>query len=187
LEAEAITEGSDPQDRLVRAIRETFDTDGDVLLGYALGGYVAAVIDPNLATTPPVGAQLAPLFQKLAALNEQIADVNQRLVLWEIEFFANQDSVFSVRALLRTNPRTYENGIPKTTAAVLDASVLAHMIDAEVLQLDPRARRDCRVRPDPKDSALIRIARYRELDLKGRAFEVTGVVAADGVWTVSLA
>jgi hypothetical protein len=187
LEPEVAHNIVEPQVILRRSIADTFHTAGPVLIEAAAGGYVVAVIDKDLATAAPSGAGLAPLFKRLAEENGKIANPDLRIVLWEIDFYPDEESVYAVPALLRTNPMVRTDGTSALIqASSLDASVAVHALEAEALLIDPRSRSQCRVRPSPEQAPLIRIARYLELDLKGQHFAVSEVSADNGHWLVRL-
>lgn len=186
MEADSPKSSVESEAILKRAVRETFHTNGPIQVSPVSGGYVVAVIDARLAANPPAGNHLAPLFQRLASENGMIAEVDQRIVLWNIDFFQDDLAAFSVRALLRTTPSEYQGGIFTVTRRALDAEVKVHALDAGSLLIDPTSVRDCRVKPETAPTDLIRVAHYRELDFHGLHFGVTSVDAQNGIWVAHL-
>lgn len=177
---------SPAEQNLLTAFGETFGNATPEIAPVA-GGFVSALISPEFGQAG-FSARDAKMriLERLRTLNAHTPP-QDRVVLFELDFFSSPESVYSEHAQLRARATSWEHGHPVLTTTSQDAWVLVHKVDAEALLIDPLSQRSCRVIQDRDASFRIGARRFAELDLGGSTFPVREVELNGDRWVVHFA
>jgi hypothetical protein len=177
---------------LVESVLRDLFPGANQLIVPAAGGFLVGLVRADFSVPPGRERELEALM-RVANGNAQIANPDDRAVIFSIRFYPTEESVFNEQAILRVQHNTFEGGVRTSHSTSLDAYVDAHEVEAEALSLDPQTRPACRVRPDPKlmpgaESEAVRralIPRYVQFDLLGMSLPITRIEPIEGgIWNV---
>lgn len=176
-EKESDSEAGSRSEKILREVFRSAYPDAVLDFAAVAGGFVVALIAPAFGS---------PNFSKADAAQKVVegfwsrnarAEQADRVVIFELDFFADQLAIFSEQAHLRARATSYEEGHPVFTTTSQDAFVFVNKVDAEALLIDPLSKQSCRVIEDSQFPGFsLGLRRFAQMDLGGSSFPVREVI-----------